>query len=77
MITKELISRINYLARKQRYEGLTTEELEEQQQVRRQYLDAIRAQVVDALDSAGYQKKHKQSCSCPTCEHPHWPQKNH
>lgn len=59
MITKELISRINYLARKQRYEGLSPKELEEQQQVRRQYLDAIRVQIVDALDSAGYQKKHE------------------
>lgn len=57
MITVELINKINYLARKQRYEGLSPEELEEQQQVRRQYLDAIRAQVVDTLESAGYQKK--------------------
>lgn len=76
MITKELITRINYLARKQRYEGLSPEEWEEQQQVRRQYLDAIRAQVVDALDSAGYQKKHELSCPCTTCEHPDEPERS-
>lgn len=52
----ELVERINYLARKQRYEGLTDEEKDEQQKLRRQYLDGIRKQIVDAMEGAGYTK---------------------
>ncbi len=51
MITKELIDRINVLARKQRCEGLTGEEKEEQHQLRQQYLKGIRGQVEDALSN--------------------------
>ncbi len=36
-INMDLIRRINYLARKQRYEGLTEQEREQQQRLRRQY----------------------------------------
>jgi len=68
MITKELLERINYLARKDRYEGLTAEEKEEQQKLRRQYLDGIKKQVVDALEGAGYTRKHKNSCGCEHCK---------
>ncbi|MCG8403284.1 MAG: DUF896 domain-containing protein [Firmicutes bacterium] len=64
MITRELVQKINYLARKERYEGLTVDEKEEQQKLRRQYIDGIRKQVVDALESAGYAKKHDSGCSC-------------
>ena len=46
MITKELISRINELARKQRTTGLTAAEKEEQQRLRAAYLADIRTQVI-------------------------------
>ncbi len=68
MITVELVARINYLARKERYEGLTDEEKNEQQKVRRQYLDGIRQQIVDAMEGAGYTKKHDTQCECPDCK---------
>ncbi len=68
MITPELVARINYLARKARYEGLTEEEKNEQQKVRRQYLDSIRQQIVDAMEGAGYTRKHNAHCDCPDCE---------
>ncbi|SFH37650.1 protein of unknown function [Desulfotomaculum arcticum] len=64
MTSMELVNRINYLARKERYEGLTAEEKEEQQKLRRQYLDSIRQQMIDALEGAGYEKKHDTHCRC-------------
>jgi len=70
MITKELVDKINLLARKQRAEGLSDEEKEEQHRLRQLYLQGIRAQVVGALNSAGYKPKegHKVACSCPDCK---------
>ncbi len=68
MITAELVEKINYLARKERYEGLTDEEKNEQQKVRRQYLDGIRQQIVDAMEGAGYTKKHDNHCECSECK---------
>ena len=50
MITKELIARINELARKQRTTGLTAAEKEEQQRLRAAYLADVRAQVKGMLD---------------------------
>lgn len=50
MITKELITRINELARKQRTTGLTAAEKEEQQRLRAAYLADISAQVKGMLD---------------------------
>ena len=50
MITKELIARINELARKQRTTGLTAAEKEEQQRLRAAYLADIRAQGKGMLD---------------------------
>lgn len=50
MITKELIARINELARKQRTTGLTAAEKEKQQRLRAAYLADIRAQVKGMLD---------------------------
>ena len=50
MVTKELIARINELARKQRTTGLTAAEKEEQQRLRAAYLADIRAQVKGMLD---------------------------
>jgi len=70
VITKELVDRINELARKQRSTGLNEEEKEEQHNLRQQYLQCIRTQVVDALDSAGIKPKalDHSNCSCPTCK---------
>ncbi len=42
---KELIEKINYLARKSREEGLTPEEKEEQQGLRRKYIENIKSQI--------------------------------
>lgn len=81
MITKELVDRINFLARKQRSQGLNDDEKAEQKRLREQYLQGIREQVVGALESAGIQPKNKdhqehhkkhqsnadQSCSCGHC----------
>ncbi|OPX88921.1 MAG: hypothetical protein A4E52_01148 [Pelotomaculum sp. PtaB.Bin013] len=75
MITKELVERINFLARKQRDGGLTPQEKEEQKELRERYLENIRRQVVDALESAGCKPKsdvHDAACGCETClEHGH------
>lgn len=70
MITKELVDKINWLARKQRSEGLTEEEKEEQIRLRQLYLQGIRSQVVDALNSMGLKPKpkHLKECSCPNCK---------
>ena len=51
MITPELLARINELARKKRTEGLSLEELDEQKQLYKIYLAAIRGQVTSLLDS--------------------------
>jgi hypothetical protein len=69
MITKELIQRINELARKQRAEGLSPEEKKEQQELRSIYLKGIRAQVVDTLEARGLKpgKKHNGACECEHC----------
>lgn len=73
MITKELIGRINELARKQRAEGLTEDEKNEQSRLRKVYLADIRAQVVTQLESSGFKPKakHGSSCGCPNCGHKH------
>lgn len=51
MITKEMIERINFLARKSRTEGLTEEESLEQKELRQKYVDCIKGQVRQQLDS--------------------------
>jgi uncharacterized protein YnzC (UPF0291/DUF896 family) len=50
-IDPALIRRINELANKQKRMGLTSEEKAEQQKLRTQYLEIIRAQVKSSLDS--------------------------
>jgi len=66
MITKEMLGRINELARKKREEGLTGEEQKEQDRLREVYLAEIRSQVVNQLESAGCKPKtdHGNNCSC-------------
>jgi uncharacterized protein YnzC (UPF0291/DUF896 family) len=73
MITKELLDRINELARKQKAEGLTAEEKKEQGRLRKVYLADIRAQVVKELESTGCKPKAKQekSCGCEGCGEKH------
>ncbi len=51
MITQETIDRINALARKSRTEeGLTEAEKEEQQRLRREYIDAYKASLRNQLE---------------------------
>ncbi|MGI6211054.1 MAG: DUF896 domain-containing protein [Anaerovoracaceae bacterium] len=50
MITKEKIDRINELARKQKSSGLSEEEKKEQQVLRREYIDAFKANLRSQLD---------------------------
>lgn len=50
-MTKEKINRINELARKQRGEGLTEEEKQEQYRLRREYIDAYKQSLVSQLEN--------------------------
>lgn len=45
------LNRINELSRKQKTEGLTQEEYTEQQQLRQEYLQAIRGQVLSTMST--------------------------
>ncbi|MTI80096.1 MAG: DUF896 domain-containing protein [Firmicutes bacterium] len=74
MNTKELIDKINILARKQKKDGLTEEEKAEQQRLRKIYLKGIRQQVVDQLEASGITKEDKKKnndCSCGCTGHDH------
>ena len=51
MITKEMIARINELAKKKRTEGLTAEEAAQQKELYAEYLGNIRGQMKSMLDS--------------------------
>ena len=51
MITQEKIDRINFLARKSKSEGLTPEEKAEQEKLRREYIDAYKANLRAQLDN--------------------------
>ncbi|MDO7788722.1 DUF896 domain-containing protein, partial [Desulforamulus aquiferis] len=68
MITKELIERINTLARKQRSEGLTTAEKEEQHNLRQEYLKGIRGQVEQSLSQIKFVED-EPSCGCGSHHH--------
>ncbi len=50
-MTKEKIDRINALARKQRAEGLTETEREEQAVLRREYIDSFKRSLVSQLEN--------------------------
>ena len=47
----EVIARINALAKKAKNEGLTPEELEERDKLRRIYIDSVKANLVGQLES--------------------------
>ncbi len=70
MITKELIDRINFLARKKRYEGLTEAEAAEQKEVREIYLQTMRQRVRATLESVKLvdeEPEHNHGCDCGKC----------
>ena len=47
----DVIARINVLAKKAKTEGLTPEELEERDKLRRIYIDSVKASLVGHLDN--------------------------
>ena len=51
MNMKEVIARINVLAKKAKTEGLTPEELEERDKLRRIYIDSVKANLVGQLEN--------------------------
>ena len=50
-MTQEKINRINELARKQKSEGLTEEEKQEQFVLRREYIDSFKNSLIAQLDN--------------------------
>lgn len=74
MITKENIDRINFLSKKSKEQGLSEDEKLEQQELRRKYIDYIKHQVRQQLDSIEYvDEKHEcdETCSCGHEHHHH------
>lgn len=51
MNMNEVIARINELAKKAKAEGLTQQELEERDKLRRIYIDSVKASLVGQLDN--------------------------
>lgn len=60
MIDQKLIDRINFLANKKKNEGLTEEELKEQQELRVEYLKQFRAGFRQQLDAIVIEKESKE-----------------
>ena len=50
-MTQEKIDRINFLARKQKAEGLTVEELAEQKVLRREYIESFKNSLISQLEN--------------------------
>ena len=51
MNMNEVIARINVLAKKNKAEGLTVEELAERDKLRRIYIDSVKANLVGSLEN--------------------------
>lgn len=51
MNMSEVITRINFLAKKAKTEGLTPEETAERDKLRRIYIDSVKANLVGQLDN--------------------------
>ncbi len=51
MDMNEVIARINVLAKKAKAEGLTAEELQERDKLRRLYIDSVKASLVGQLEN--------------------------
>ena len=71
MISREMIDRINQLSKKSRESGLTEEEKQEQQELRRKYIEYIKGQVRHQLDSIKFAEdghdcghEHHDHCGC-------------
>ncbi len=65
MITKEMIDRINHLAKKSKLEGLTDSEREEQQKLRSEYVAFIKGQVRQQLECIEFvEDQKKPDCGC-------------
>jgi len=60
MIDPKLIERINYLANKKKNEGLTEEELIEQDKLRKEYLRLFKEGFRQQLDSIKVVKEYKE-----------------
>ena len=56
MITEEMIARINVLAKKSKTEGLTEAEKEEQQKLRKAYIDAFKRNLRSQLNNIDVQE---------------------
>lgn len=54
----QLINRINELARKKKEQGLSEEEIIEQQNLRQEYLEMFRANMKATLDNTVFMKEH-------------------
>ena len=50
-MNKEKIDRINFLARKQKAEGLTDQEKQEQFELRREYIESYKRSLVSQLEN--------------------------
>lgn len=50
----EVVKRINELARKAKAEGLTDEEIEERNELRKKYIEAFKSSLRSQLDSIKY-----------------------
>jgi len=70
MITKEMIDRINLLARKSKEEGLTDGEKQEQQELRKKYVEYIKGQVRQQLESIEFVED-KHDCGHEHHHHDH------
>ncbi len=51
MLSKEKIERINFLSRKSKKEGLTNQEINEQKELRKEYLKSFRKSFKQKLDN--------------------------
>lgn len=56
MVNEKTIARINELYRKSKAEGLTTEEANEQAKLRREYIDAFKANLKSNLETIKIQQ---------------------
>jgi uncharacterized protein YnzC (UPF0291/DUF896 family) len=66
----QIVERINFLYHKSQSEGLTEEERNEQQRLRRVYLDSIKGNLQSHLEHIGSEKSRKEKskgCSCHSC----------
>ena len=53
----EVIARINVLAKKAKNEGLSSEEIQERDKLRRIYIDSVKANLVGQLENTYYVDK--------------------